>query len=67
MRAMAAGASVSTELAATVTLGYFGGTWLDGRLHTGPWFMLAGVLVGLAVGIVGIIKTLEAFFGTGGR
>lgn len=67
-RAMAVGASVSTELAVTVTLGVYGGRWLDGRLHTsGPWFMLGGLLLGLAVGILGIVKTMEAFFGTGGE
>ncbi len=26
------------------------GWWLDRRLHTGPWLMLAGLLVGLAAG-----------------
>ena len=68
LRAMAVGTSVSTELAATVALGYYGGTWADARWHTGgPWLMLTGVLLGLAAGILGIVKTLEAFFGTGGE
>lgn len=67
LRAMAVGTSVSTEMAATIVLGYYGGSWLDGRLHTGPWFLLAGVLLGLAAGILGIVKTLQAFFGAGGE
>ncbi|HUW64774.1 MAG TPA: AtpZ/AtpI family protein [Spirochaetia bacterium] len=67
-RAMAVATSVSTEMAVTVILGVYGGRWLDGRLHTsGPWFMLAGLLLGLAAGILGIVKTLESFFGTGGK
>jgi len=32
-------------------------------MATGPWFMLAGVLTGLAVGIVGVYKTLQGFLG----
>lgn len=67
VRAIAVAGSVSTELAITVVLGVYGGRWLDERVHTsGPWFMLAGLLLGLAVGIMGIVKTLESFFGTGG-
>jgi ATP synthase protein I len=66
VRAVAVGTSVSTELAVTVVLGYYGGTWADARFHTGgPWLMLSGVLLGLAAGILGIVKTLEAFFGKG--
>lgn len=33
-----------------VCLGYFGGHWLDGRWHTGPWLGLVGLLVGVVAG-----------------
>ena len=63
-RAIAVGASVRTELAVTVVLGVYGGRYLDARLHTsGPWFMMAGLLLGLAVGILGIVRTLQSFLG----
>ncbi len=63
-RAMAVATTVSTELAVTVVLGVYGGIFLDRRFHTsGPWFLLAGLFLGLAAGIAGIVKTLQAFFG----
>jgi len=67
LRALAAATSISTEMAVGVSVGYYGGTWLDGRLHTGPWFMLGGVLLGLAAGILGIVRTLALFFGERGK
>lgn len=54
--------TIGMELAITVVLGYYGGKYLDTRFATGPWFLLTGVLVGLAVGVVGVYKTLQGFF-----
>ena len=54
--------TIGMELAITVVLGYYGGKYLDTRFATGPWFLLTGVLVGLAVGVAGVFKTLQGFF-----
>ncbi len=61
-QALAVTTTIGAELAITVVLGYYGGRYLDGLLGTGPWFLLAGVLVGLAVGVLGVLKTLQGFF-----
>ncbi len=63
LQALALTTTIGIELAITVSLGYFGGQYLDQKMATGPWFMLAGVLTGLAVGIVGVYKTLQGFLG----
>jgi len=34
----------------------YGGNWLDGRLGTEPWLMLAGALTGMAVGFVNLFR-----------
>ncbi len=54
--------TIGMEMAITVSLGYYGGRYLDGKFATGPWLLLAGVLIGLAVGVLGVYKTLMGFF-----
>ncbi len=61
-QALALTTAIGMELAITVSLGYYGGKHLDAKFATGPWFLLAGVLVGLAVGVMGVYKTLQVYF-----
>lgn len=42
--------SIGIFFGIAIVLGYFGGKWLDGRLHTQPWFTLFGLLIGIAAG-----------------
>ncbi len=44
------------ELVAPLLAGLFGGRWLDGRFGTGPWLVLAGAVVGAAVGMWSFIR-----------
>jgi F0F1-type ATP synthase assembly protein I len=62
MQAMAITTVLSMEMAITVTLGFFGGRLLDKQFHTEPWVMVTGILLGVAVGIWGIISTLQRFW-----
>lgn len=63
LHALALTTTIGMELAIAVLLGYYGGQYLDQRMATEPWFMLAGVLIGLAAGTVGVYKTLKGFLG----
>jgi len=63
LQALALTTTIGMELAITVVLGYFGGRYLDQLLGTGPWLLLAGVIIGLAVGTVSVYKTLLGFLG----
>ncbi|HOV79199.1 MAG TPA: AtpZ/AtpI family protein [Bacillota bacterium] len=61
-QALALATTIGMELAISVVLGFYGGRYIDHKFSTGPWFMLAGILTGLAVGIAGVFKTLQGFF-----
>jgi F0F1-type ATP synthase assembly protein I len=36
----------------------YAGMWLDGKLHTAPWLMLAGALVGASAGFYSMFRVL---------
>lgn len=62
LRAFAVTSAIGVELAIMVTLGFYGGRILDRSLGTGPWLMIAGILLGVAFGTWGIVKILETFW-----
>ena len=45
-------------IAACILLGTFGGLWLDGKLNTKPFFMIAGLILGLIMAGVGVYRML---------
>jgi len=57
------------ELAAPLLAGLFGGRWLDGRLGTRPWLVLAGAVAGAAAGMWNFYRRVVPPGGTkrGGR
>ncbi len=61
LRALALASSISVEIATATVVGFMGGRWLDSKLNTNPWLMLAGLLLGMAGGMWGVYHTLETF------
>ena len=61
LRAFALASSISIEIATATVVGFLAGRWLDNKFHTDPWFMLAGLLLGMAAGMWGVYHTLETF------
>ena len=51
-------AGVGLQFAGAILLFLFAGRWLDGRLGTGPWLTLAGVLLGAAAGFYSLYRQL---------
>lgn len=41
-------------------MGFGAGFWLDARLGTKPWGSLLGFAVGLAAGILNVVRTMRA-------
>jgi F0F1-type ATP synthase assembly protein I len=50
-------ASVGIELALSTVIGLLGGRWLDSKLHTDPWLMLVGLVLGVVAGFRSLIRT----------
>ena len=51
--------AVGTVLVACVVLGFLLGSYLDRRLGTSPWLVVAGVMLGTAAGFVGLFRTVS--------
>jgi ATP synthase protein I len=51
--------SVGLELGVAVVLALLGGMWLDRELGTEPWFMLAGLVIGLIAGFRNVIRAVD--------
>ncbi len=51
-------ASVGTQLVVSIFIGFGGGYWLDKWLGSQPFFMLIGVVMGVAAGFLNIYRTV---------
>lgn len=51
-------AQIGLELAVAVLAGFWGGYWLDNRLGSAPWLMLAGAAAGLGGGFYLVVREL---------
>ena len=51
--------SVGTVLVVSIVLGYLAGSWLDGRLRTEPWLMVAGVALGTTGGFIQLFRIVK--------
>jgi ATP synthase protein I len=41
-------------------MGFGGGYWLDRQFGTAPWLSLLGFVVGLAAGVLNVVRTMKA-------
>lgn len=44
-----------------IVLGLLGGSWLDGKLNTRPFFTIAGLIIGIAVAVYGAYQMFIPF------
>ena len=46
-----------------IFLGVWGGLWLDEKLNTTPFLVIAGLIIGLAVAVYGVYRMLRETMG----
>lgn len=54
LRGVGMAALLAFQLVSSIVFGFLVGHWLDGVLHTGPWLGVAGVVIGLIGGFIGL-------------
>ena len=52
MRKAGIASSIGLTMVASVLIGWYVGSWLDGKLGSSPWLMLTGTLMGIAAGFI---------------
>ena len=48
-------------IAIAIVLGIWGGHWLDGKFNTGPLWLIIGLILGIAVSVLGVYNMLKPF------
>lgn len=51
--------TVGIVLVLCIVIGYFLGSFLDGKMGTEPWLSVAGVLLGTGAGFVELFRTVS--------
>lgn len=60
-RALVLVTAIGIDLAICVLAGVWAGRWLDERMGSDPLFLIIGIFLGLAVGILVIIRLIKPF------
>lgn len=51
---------LGVQFALAILICLYAGKWLDGKLGTAPWLLVAGVVVGASAGFYSMYRTLMA-------
>ena len=53
--------AVGIEIAVAISIGYFGGQYLDRKLGSAPWFMWVGFAAGVGAGIKALVRVVRSY------
>ncbi len=53
--------AVGIEMAISLTIGYFGGAWLDGKFHSTPWLKWIGFGAGIGACIKALVRVTRNY------
>jgi ATP synthase protein I len=61
-QAMALMTAILSQLVGSILAGIFLGRWLDETIGTFPLFLIIGLLLGLATGVLAMLRLISHFF-----
>ncbi|MDZ5471808.1 AtpZ/AtpI family protein [Bacillus sp. 31A1R] len=61
-QSMALMSAILSQLVGAVLIGIFSGRWLDRVAGTEPLFLIIGLLLGLAAGVLAMVRLIQHFF-----
>ncbi|MGD6960828.1 AtpZ/AtpI family protein [Fictibacillus phosphorivorans] len=50
---------ILSYFAGSILIGVFVGMWIDGKIDTSPLFLIFGLLIGIASGVIGMNRLLK--------
>ncbi|MBO8129412.1 MAG: AtpZ/AtpI family protein [Peptococcaceae bacterium] len=59
LKTFALASTIAVQFAASILLGFWGGSFLDHKLGSEPWLTLVGILVGIAAGTLGVYRVVS--------
>ncbi len=54
-------AGIGFFIAGSIILGLLGGLWLDSKLNSEPFFLIAGLILGIVVAFFGVYNMIRPF------
>jgi ATP synthase protein I len=51
--------TVGLSFVLALVMGFGGGYWLDGRLGTSPWLAMLGFAMGVAAGVLNVVRVMR--------
>jgi F0F1-type ATP synthase assembly protein I len=54
-------------IAIAIIAGILGGHWLDGKMNTNPLWLIIGLILGIAVAVLGVYNMLKPFIASAKR
>ena len=62
LQSMAITSGILSTLVGPILIGIFGGRWLDRITETEPLFLVLGLLLGLAGGVIAMLRMVNQYF-----
>jgi F0F1-type ATP synthase assembly protein I len=53
--------SIGIEMAVAMSIGFFGGQWIDGRVGTAPWLQWIGLGLGVAAAGLALVRVARRY------
>lgn len=61
LKSLGSTSALGLEIAIAIAIGFLGGRWLDGKLHTTPWLTWIGFAAGIGAGVKAVVRVVREY------